>query len=96
MILFSSVRTPTFKHIQHLLDGLEVIRAFGIEGLVTKEADNHLDRHTSAWHLYIGSMYWMKMRLNLMVTLYLAGVLIIALVSPKEGNTYTITQYTGR
>ena len=69
-----------------MLTGLEVVRAFEMEKLMIEESDSFLDRHTAAWHMYIGAMYWMKMRLNWLVTLYLAVVLIIALASPDKGR----------
>ena len=86
---FLSVRTPTFGHLQAVLPGLEVIRAFNIERMIIYEADTFLNRHTGAWHMYIGCIYWMKLRFNWLVTAYLAVVLTIALASPSNGMLST-------
>ncbi|XP_049855335.1 ATP-binding cassette sub-family C member 4-like [Schistocerca gregaria] len=75
-------RSPVFSHLSDTLNGLTTIRASDIQDVVRKEFDDHQDRHTSAWFLYItnGSTLgiWLDLLSSIFVTIVTFSFLVLS------------------
>lgn len=78
-------RSPMFSHLSDTLNGLSTIRASGIQDIVRKEFDNHQDRHTSAWFLYITNGSALGIWLDILSSIFVAIVTYSFLVL-SEGS----------
>ncbi|XP_049950536.1 ATP-binding cassette sub-family C member 4-like isoform X1 [Schistocerca serialis cubense] len=67
-------RSPMFSHLSDTLNGLATIRSSGVQDIVRKEFDDHQDRHTSAWFLYITNTAALGIWLDLLSSTFVGVV----------------------
>lgn len=79
--IYFLARSPVFSHLNASLQGLTTIRAFGAQGILEKEFDNHQDLHSSAWFSFISTSrafgYWLDMVCIIYITLVTFSFLLI-------------------
>ncbi|KAI0982324.1 hypothetical protein GJ496_010434 [Pomphorhynchus laevis] len=63
-------RTPVFAHLNNTLLGLQVIRAFGMEEMLIKEFEEHLDHNTKAFNMFLTTQKWFQLRLEIVSSLF--------------------------
>ncbi|CAG0903212.1 unnamed protein product [Darwinula stevensoni] len=82
--LESTTRSPVFSHLSASLNGLATIRASRTESIFMQEFDNHQDRHTSAWFLFLSGTRWLGIWLDWLIVVYLAAVTYSFMAVGKE------------
>ncbi|XP_068165847.1 ATP-binding cassette sub-family C member 4-like isoform X1 [Antennarius striatus] len=62
--LEATTRSPVFSHLSSSLQGLVTIRALKAEERLKKEFDDHQDRHSEAWFLFLMTSRWFALRID--------------------------------
>jgi ATP-binding cassette, subfamily C (CFTR/MRP), member 1 len=71
--LDSSSRSPVFSHFNETLSGLEYIRAYQLQRLMTTQHQLYLNRSISTRYNWDGVNRWLGIRLDLIGTVIVAG-----------------------
>ena len=67
-------RSPVFSNLSETLQGMQTIRAMGIQHEFVKEFDSCQDVHTAAWFLLISLQRWLAIRLDLICAAFVTTV----------------------
>ena len=82
--IFIVARSPVFSTLNETLQGIQTIRAMGIQNKFVKEFDRCQDVHTSAWFLILALQRWMAVRLDMICA---AFVTIVAFACVFAANS---------
>ena len=69
-----------YSHVTASLQGLSVIRAFKVEEMVLECFNELQDIQTANWLSFISCHRWLGLRVDLLMAVYLAGVIYIGLI----------------
>ncbi|XP_014214762.1 probable multidrug resistance-associated protein lethal(2)03659 [Copidosoma floridanum] len=73
-------RSPVVNHLSASIHGITTIRAFGAEGILTKEFDNHQDLHSSAWFIFFSGSRAFGMYIELLCMTFIAIIVYTLLI----------------
>ncbi|CAG9861544.1 unnamed protein product [Phyllotreta striolata] len=73
-------KSPILNHLAASVNGIEVVRAFHAEEMLTEEFDNYQDNHSAAWFLYLGSSKCFALWLDLVCIFFIATALYALLL----------------
>ncbi|TPP56724.1 hypothetical protein FGIG_04960 [Fasciola gigantica] len=76
----SVARSPVFSWVNVTIQGLPCIRASGSEAHHLQCYNRVMDLHTSVFYMNIAASRWLAIRLDLLCTMYLTGLVIICLL----------------
>ena len=85
-----TARSPVFSHLSASLQGLQTIRAFGVQEKFVEEFDNHQDLHTEAWFLFLTASRWLAVRLDWLCAMFVAAVSFSCVLASE--SMYMITR----
>ena len=77
--IITAARSPLYSHISTTLQGLPTIRIFGKEYIASNLFHQFLNSHTQAWWLYLASVRWFSMRVDIISALFTAVVAFTSL-----------------
>lgn len=73
-------RSPVYSHVSDTLIGLQSIRALKLNTEFVKSFDDHVNRHTISWFLYLTTYRWFSVRSLFAVVIYINFVLFLSLI----------------
>lgn len=78
--LFASDCSPIYTQLTTSLQGLTTIRAFRAESILEKEFDNHQNKHSASFFLFIQANRTFAFWLDIICAIYIALVIVVLLV----------------
>ncbi|XP_037692238.1 cystic fibrosis transmembrane conductance regulator [Choloepus didactylus] len=84
--LESEARSPIFTHLLTSLKGLWTLRAFGRQSYFETLFHKALNLHTANWFLYLATLRWFQMRIEIIFVLSFIGVAFISILTTGEGE----------
>nr|XP_032659840.1 cystic fibrosis transmembrane conductance regulator isoform X1 [Chelonoidis abingdonii] len=84
--LESEARSPIFTHLVTSLKGLWTLRAFGRQPYFETLFHKALNIHTANWFLYLSTLRWFQMRIELIFVIFFIAVTFISIVTTGEGQ----------
>uniref|UniRef100_A0A8C8RK51 Cystic fibrosis transmembrane conductance regulator n=1 Tax=Pelusios castaneus TaxID=367368 RepID=A0A8C8RK51_9SAUR len=84
--LESEARSPIFTHLITSLKGLWTIRAFGRQPYFETLFHKALNLHTANWFLYLSTLRWFQMRIDIIFVIFFIAVTFISIVTTGEGE----------
>uniref|UniRef100_A0A8C4YQH2 Cystic fibrosis transmembrane conductance regulator n=1 Tax=Gopherus evgoodei TaxID=1825980 RepID=A0A8C4YQH2_9SAUR len=84
--LESEARSPIFTHLVTSLKGLWTLRAFGRQPYFETLFHKALNLHTANWFLYLSTLRWFQMRIELIFVIFFIAVTFISIVTTGEGQ----------
>ncbi|KAF5324170.1 hypothetical protein D9619_011326 [Psilocybe cf. subviscida] len=85
----SNAKAPVIAHITASIAGIVSIRAYGAEEFLKTEARTRIDRHSRISRLMNGLFCWMGVRVDLLGSMYLAGLACYLVYGPYIGASNT-------
>uniref|UniRef100_A0A674IRX8 Cystic fibrosis transmembrane conductance regulator n=1 Tax=Terrapene triunguis TaxID=2587831 RepID=A0A674IRX8_9SAUR len=85
--LESEARSPIFTHLVTSLKGLWTLRAFGRQPYFETLFHKALNLHTANWFLYLSTLRWFQMRIELIFVIFFIAVTFISIVTTGEGQS---------
>lgn len=84
--LESEGRSPIFTHLVTSLKGLWTLRAFGRQPYFETLFHKALNLHTANWFLYLSTLRWFQMRIEIIFVLFFIIVTFISILTTGEGK----------
>uniref|UniRef100_A0A5F9CNK0 Cystic fibrosis transmembrane conductance regulator n=1 Tax=Oryctolagus cuniculus TaxID=9986 RepID=A0A5F9CNK0_RABIT len=84
--LESEGRSPIFTHLVTSLKGLWTLRAFGRQPYFETLFHKALNLHTANWFLYLSTLRWFQMRIEMIFVLFFIAVAFISILTTGEGE----------
>ncbi|XP_021569956.1 cystic fibrosis transmembrane conductance regulator [Carlito syrichta] len=84
--LESEGRTPIFTHLVTSLKGLWTLRAFGRQPYFETLFHKALNLHTANWFLYLSTLRWFQMRIEMIFVIFFIAVTFISILTTGEGE----------
>nr|XP_020831713.1 cystic fibrosis transmembrane conductance regulator isoform X3 [Phascolarctos cinereus] len=84
--LESEARTPIFAHLVTSLKGLWTLRAFGRQPYFETLFHKALNLHTANWFLYMSTLRWFQMRIEIVFVIFFCVVTFISILTTGEGE----------
>ncbi|KAK8801165.1 hypothetical protein WA158_001935 [Blastocystis sp. Blastoise] len=84
--LDSISRSPIYAHFSETLDGIPVIRAFGMQNYFINNNNNKLDYNQRAYFLQFSANCWLGLRLEFAGTLIVFFSSFLAVLGKETGN----------
>ncbi|XP_032499905.1 cystic fibrosis transmembrane conductance regulator [Phocoena sinus] len=84
--LESEGRSPIFTHLVTSLKGLWTLRAFGRQPYFETLFHKALNLHTANWFLYLSTLRWFQMRIEMIFVLFFIAVTFISILTTGEGE----------
>nr|P26362.1 RecName: Full=Cystic fibrosis transmembrane conductance regulator; Short=CFTR; AltName: Full=ATP-binding cassette sub-family C member 7; AltName: Full=Channel conductance-controlling ATPase; AltName: Full=Dogfish transmembrane conductance regulator; AltName: Full=cAMP-dependent chloride channel [Squalus acanthias]AAA49616.1 cystic fibrosis transmembrane conductance regulator [Squalus acanthias] len=84
--LESEARSPIFSHLITSLRGLWTVRAFGRQSYFETLFHKALNLHTANWFLYLSTLRWFQMRIDIVFVLFFIAVTFIAIATHDVGE----------
>ncbi len=75
-----------FSQVSATLQGLYTIRSYGMEGHLLQRFNDAQDQHTSAWFLFIASIRWLGLRIDLTIVVFQTVILVAVMLLPSTGE----------
>ncbi|XP_047551479.1 cystic fibrosis transmembrane conductance regulator isoform X4 [Lutra lutra] len=83
--LESEGRSPIFTHLVTSLKGLWTLRAFGRQPYFETLFHKALNLHTANWFLYLSTLRWFQMRMEIIFVIFFIAVTFISILTTGEG-----------
>ncbi|XP_060229830.1 cystic fibrosis transmembrane conductance regulator [Meriones unguiculatus] len=87
--LESEGRSPIFTHLLTSLKGLWTLRAFGRQPYFETLFHKALNLHTANWFLYLTTLRWFQMRVDIIFVTFFIVVTFISILTTGEGEGTT-------
>nr|XP_012616560.1 cystic fibrosis transmembrane conductance regulator isoform X4 [Microcebus murinus] len=84
--LESEGRSPIFTHLVTSLKGLWTLRAFGRQPYFETLFHKALNLHTANWFLYLSTLRWFQMRIEMVFVIFFIVVTFISILTTGEGE----------
>ncbi|EFB26395.1 hypothetical protein PANDA_005684, partial [Ailuropoda melanoleuca] len=84
--LESEGRSPIFTHLVTSLKGLWTLRAFGRQPYFETLFHKALNLHTANWFLYLSTLRWFQMRMEIIFVIFFIAVTFISILTTGEGE----------
>ncbi|XP_072509054.1 cystic fibrosis transmembrane conductance regulator isoform X1 [Notamacropus eugenii] len=84
--LESEARTPIFTHLVTSLKGLWTLRAFGRQPYFETLFHKALNLHTANWFLYMSTLRWFQMRIEIVFVIFFCIVAFISILTTGDGE----------
>ncbi|XP_074861284.1 cystic fibrosis transmembrane conductance regulator [Carettochelys insculpta] len=84
--LESEARSPIFTHLVTSLKGLWTLRAFGRQPYFETLFHKALNIHTANWFLYLSTLRWFQMRIEIIFVIFFIAVTFISIVTTGDGQ----------
>ncbi|XP_019598753.2 cystic fibrosis transmembrane conductance regulator isoform X1 [Rhinolophus sinicus] len=84
--LESEGRSPIFTHLVTSLKGLWTLRAFGRQPYFETLFHKALNLHTANWFLYLSTLRWFQMRIEIIFVIFFVAVTFISILTTGEGE----------
>lgn len=84
--LESEGRSPIFTHLVTSLKGLWTLRAFGRQPYFETLFHKALNLHTANWFMYLSTLRWFQMRIDMIFVLFFIVVTFISILTTGEGE----------
>ncbi|XP_036102728.1 cystic fibrosis transmembrane conductance regulator [Molossus molossus] len=84
--LESEGRSPIFTHLVTSLKGLWTLRAFGRQPYFEILFHKTLNLHTANWFLYLSTLRWFQMRIEIIFVIFFITVTFISILTTGEGE----------
>lgn len=84
--LESEGRSPIFTHLVTSLKGLWTLRAFGRQPYFEILFHKALNLHTANWFLYLSTLRWFQMRIEMIFVIFFIAVTFISILTTGEGE----------
>ncbi|XP_010620199.1 cystic fibrosis transmembrane conductance regulator [Fukomys damarensis] len=84
--LESEGRSPIFTHLVTSLKGLWTLRAFGRQPYFETLFHKALNLHTANWFLYLSTLRWFQMRIEMVFVIFFIAVTFISILTTGEGE----------
>uniref|UniRef100_A0A8C3Y7I0 Cystic fibrosis transmembrane conductance regulator n=1 Tax=Catharus ustulatus TaxID=91951 RepID=A0A8C3Y7I0_CATUS len=84
--LESEARSPIFTHLVTSLKGLWTLRAFGRQPYFETLFHKALNLHTANWFLYLSTLRWFQMRIEIIFVLFFVAVAFISILTTGDGQ----------
>uniref|UniRef100_A0A8D2D3T4 Cystic fibrosis transmembrane conductance regulator n=1 Tax=Sciurus vulgaris TaxID=55149 RepID=A0A8D2D3T4_SCIVU len=84
--LESEGRSPIFTHLVTSLKGLWTLRAFGRQPYFETLFHKALNLHTASWFLYLSTLRWFQMRIEIVFVIFFIAVTFISILTTGEGE----------
>ncbi|XP_006859377.1 PREDICTED: cystic fibrosis transmembrane conductance regulator [Chrysochloris asiatica] len=84
--LESEARSPIFTHLVTSLKGLWTLRAFGRQPYFETLFHKALNLHTANWFLYLSTLRWFQMRIEMIFVIFFIAVTFISILTTGEGE----------
>ncbi|XP_075413485.1 cystic fibrosis transmembrane conductance regulator [Tenrec ecaudatus] len=84
--LESEARSPIFTHLVTSLKGLWTLRAFGRQPYFETLFHKALNLHTANWFLYLSTLRWFQMRIEMVFVIFFIAVTFISILTTGEGQ----------
>ncbi|KAF6275878.1 CF transmembrane conductance regulator [Rhinolophus ferrumequinum] len=84
--LESEGRSPIFTHLVTSLKGLWTLRAFGRQPYFETLFHKALNLHTATWFLYLSTLRWFQMRIEMIFVVFFVAVTFISILTTGEGE----------
>ncbi|XP_021555017.1 cystic fibrosis transmembrane conductance regulator [Neomonachus schauinslandi] len=84
--LESEGRSPIFTHLVTSLKGLWTLRAFGRQPYFETLFHKTLNLHTANWFLYLSTLRWFQMRMEIIFVIFFIAVTFISVLTTGEGQ----------
>ncbi|XP_077712138.1 cystic fibrosis transmembrane conductance regulator [Canis aureus] len=84
--LESEGRSPIFTHLLTSLKGLWTLRAFGRQPYFETLFHKALNLHTANWFLYLSTLRWFQMRMEIIFVIFFIAVTFISILTTGEGE----------
>uniref|UniRef100_A0A5F4WK47 Cystic fibrosis transmembrane conductance regulator n=1 Tax=Callithrix jacchus TaxID=9483 RepID=A0A5F4WK47_CALJA len=84
--LESAGRSPIFTHLVTSLKGLWTLRAFGRQPYFETLFHKALNLHTANWFLYLSTLRWFQMRIEMIFVIFFIAVTFISILTTGEGE----------
>ncbi|XP_016052415.1 PREDICTED: cystic fibrosis transmembrane conductance regulator [Miniopterus natalensis] len=82
--LESEGRSPIFTHLVTSLKGLWTLRAFGRQPYFEILFHKALNLHTANWFLYLSTLRWFQMRIEIIFVIFFIAVTFISILTTGE------------
>ncbi|XP_059834268.1 cystic fibrosis transmembrane conductance regulator isoform X1 [Hypanus sabinus] len=79
--LESEARSPIFSHLITSLRGLWTVRAFGRQAYFESLFHKSLNLHTANWFLYLSTLRWFQMRIDIVFVVFFIAVTFISIAT---------------
>ncbi|NXW99236.1 CFTR regulator, partial [Larus smithsonianus] len=83
--LESEARSPIFTHLVTSLKGLWTLRAFGRQPYFETLFHKALNLHTANWFLYLSTLRWFQMRIEMIFVVFFIAVAFISIITTGDG-----------
>lgn len=87
--LESEGRSPIFTHLVTSLKGLWTLRAFRRQAYFETLFHKALNLHTANWFMYLATLRWFQMRIDMIFVLFFIVVTFISILTTGEGEGTT-------
>ncbi|XP_072341347.1 cystic fibrosis transmembrane conductance regulator isoform X4 [Scyliorhinus torazame] len=84
--LESEARSPIFSHLITSLRGLWTVRAFGRQSYFETLFHKALNLHTANWFLYLSTLRWFQMRIDIVFVLFFIAITFISIATHNVGE----------
>ncbi|XP_076972706.1 cystic fibrosis transmembrane conductance regulator isoform X2 [Tamandua tetradactyla] len=84
--LESEARSPIFTHLVTSLKGLWTLRAFGRQPYFETLFHKALNLHTANWFLYLATLRWFQMRIEMIFVIFFIAVTFISILTTGDGE----------
>ncbi|MEE6480967.1 hypothetical protein FKM82_012720 [Ascaphus truei] len=84
--LESEARSPIFTHLITSLKGLWTLRAFGRQPYFETLFHKALNLHTANWFLYLSTLRWFQMTIEMIFVVFFSAVTFISIVTTGDGQ----------
>lgn len=74
-------RSPIFTHLVTSLRGLWTLRAFGRQPYFETLFHKALNLHTANWFLYLSTLRWFQMRIEMIFVIFFIAVTFISILT---------------
>lgn len=85
--LESEARSPIFTHLITTLKGLWTLRAFGRQPYFETLFHKALNLHTANWFLYLSTLRWFQMRIEMIFVIFFSAVTFISIATTGDGES---------
>ncbi|XP_014375426.1 cystic fibrosis transmembrane conductance regulator [Alligator sinensis] len=85
--LESEARSPIFTHLVTSLKGLWTLRAFGRQPYFETLFHKALNLHTAHWFLYLSTLRWFQMRIEMIFVIFFIAVTFISIITTGKGES---------
>ncbi len=83
-------RSPAYSHMSATVQGLTVIRAFGMQHSFVQLFYKYQDHQSRALHLFLCSSRWFVVRVDCIVAIYLSCSIMAVFVIPSTGKLHIV------